>query len=142
MLNQSVFKLLAVTIVVGCASAQSNCGSDCSLYTLAFDDEFDGTAVNQTIWNHRFDQKDLSLQTENNVVVSGGYANILLVSTSTSVIRSGLIILLRPQNWEPWLESKKSEARPYKIWKYVDSSTLKDVLPVLIRPVEPTIDLV
>jgi hypothetical protein len=78
MLNHSVFKLLAATLVVGSATAQTNCGSDCSLYTLTFDDEFDGTSVDETTWNYRLDNKDLSLQTENNVVVSGGYANILL----------------------------------------------------------------
>jgi hypothetical protein len=64
------------------------------------------------------------------------------MSTSTNVVRSGPIILLGPQNWEPWLESKKSEARPFKIWKFVDPSTPKDVLPVLTRLVEPTIDTV
>lgn len=64
------------------------------------------------------------------------------MSSLDKVVRQGPIILLGPQNWEPWLESKKSEARQYKIWKYVDPSIERELLPVLTPPVKPTIESV
>jgi len=47
-------------------------------YTLAFSDEFDGTAVDTAKWNYRTDVKAYSAQRPQNVSVSGGLMSIAL----------------------------------------------------------------
>jgi beta-glucanase (GH16 family) len=47
-------------------------------YTLAFSDEFNGTALDQAKWDYRIDSKALSTQLPANVTVSGGMLHLAL----------------------------------------------------------------
>ncbi|KAK7427261.1 hypothetical protein QQZ08_006197 [Neonectria magnoliae] len=62
-------KSLSAILTLSCLSlgASAACGAPCSLYTLAWEEEFDSTAVNTTAWNFRTDQKALSAQLAANV---------------------------------------------------------------------------
>jgi beta-glucanase (GH16 family) len=61
--------------------------SPSSLYTLTFDDEFNGTAVDTTKWDPRTDAKQNSVQQAANLSESGGALHIAL--KSESVTRDG-----------------------------------------------------
>ncbi len=66
--------LVAATVPAGPAAADAPDAN----YTLVFDDEFNGTAVDTAVWNYRTDVKAYSAQRPENVSESGGYLNIAL----------------------------------------------------------------
>lgn len=68
---------LAAAFSAATCLAQS-CGTGCSLHSLVFSDEFDGSAVNEQVWNYRTDQKGESAQLKSNVGVSDGSMAIAL----------------------------------------------------------------
>jgi hypothetical protein len=63
--------LLLAALLPIAALAQS-CGSACSLYSLAWSDEFSGTSVNTDVWNYRTDAKGESVQLAANVAEGNG----------------------------------------------------------------------
>lgn len=89
-MNRRILSMLAATViaagtvVVSSPEGHAATGApgipvpDPRFYTLAFDDEFNGTAVDQSVWNYRTDEKALSAQLPENVSEGGGVLTINL----------------------------------------------------------------
>ncbi|PZG02943.1 glycoside hydrolase family 16 protein [Micromonospora deserti] len=73
--------LLAATAITALA-APAQADPPRAGYTLVFNDDFDGTAVDESKWNYRTDVKAYSAQRPQNVTVSGGLMSINLKQES------------------------------------------------------------
>ena len=54
------------------AVAAALCGTDCNLYTIKWQQEFEEAAVNTSTWNFRLDEKAYSAQLAANVEQANG----------------------------------------------------------------------
>ncbi|GAA1564765.1 hypothetical protein GCM10009827_102920 [Dactylosporangium maewongense] len=71
--------VLLVPVAVGLGTATAAHADPAGTgYTLVFEDQFNGTAVDTAKWNYRTDSKAYSTQRPQNVSVSGGALNIAL----------------------------------------------------------------
>jgi beta-glucanase (GH16 family) len=77
--------VLAAPMPAGAAAPPDIPVSDPANYTMVFDDEFNGSAVDTGTWNYRTDAKALSAQKAANVSESGGSLNIALRKEDTTV---------------------------------------------------------
>lgn len=75
MRRSALLTALAVTAAV-LSAVPATADPPTSGYTLVFSDEFDGTAVNTSLWNYRTDVKAGSAQLPENVSVGGGVMSI------------------------------------------------------------------
>jgi beta-glucanase (GH16 family) len=74
-----VAALLGGTVLIALSPVSPvNAAAPDSTYTLVFDDEFNGTAVDTSVWNYRTDVKAYNAQRPENVSESGGLLTIAL----------------------------------------------------------------
>lgn len=79
----AVLALLAALSAAGLARpAAVHAAAPTPQYALTFDDEFNGTAVDTSVWNHRTDVRGNSAQRAENVSESGGAMHIALKAES------------------------------------------------------------
>ena len=58
-----------------------------------------------------------------------------MTSQQETLVTTHTIILVRPNNWDEWIEAIKRKAYANQIWKYVNPSTSADELPKLEEPI-------
>lgn len=66
-IEMHLFITLFILAVLSLGGSAALCGSPCDLYTITWEEEFDSTTVNTSVWNFRTDQKALSAQLAANV---------------------------------------------------------------------------
>jgi beta-glucanase (GH16 family) len=70
--------LTAATASIGLNTRTAHASPPSSAFTLVFDDEFNNSSVNTSVWNYRTDSKGYSVQQPANVTEGGGYLTINL----------------------------------------------------------------